>query len=544
MTKSILLLLLLPIVYSFTIMIPSTKRIKKPKNKNIVPILPKSFISKNIIKEKTNLFGTSKDGEELINEFISCISKENDNNKFPKLIIFDLDNTLWTPELYILQRKIQKQRGRNTDYTPIANKDISLFPYVNELLNKIRTIKQKNKNIQFGIASRTSNIIWAKNLLKQFNIEDIFNYIEIFPSNKVLHFNNIQKNSNIPYNEMLFFDDARDGKYGNCIPISNLGVLCCHCPNGINKTNFENALYQYVYNWNEKKSNTIIEYDGTLSTNNNIQYNNNNIGIGKQKIECGIIKKINFDKRFGFINCERNNKDIFFHFNNIPNNIQSTINIGTKLYFQVKKNNKNGKFYADDIKTTTNNNKGDTIDMLCFSMNLPFAALLANGYKTLETRNNTMFVQYKEGTQMVLHVGQRLYPDGNKHIDIMNTDTNINGNNNKINQLKSLPNGFTKGNAIAIVELGKTYETTLQQRCDNNFQRKVCAYGNDSGKIVTEIKNVQYLNYPISFRGQRGVFTTSIPKDAIPKNWILSSQYTTKNEYNKDGKRIVGTISG
>ncbi|KAL7540257.1 hypothetical protein ACHAXR_009978 [Thalassiosira sp. AJA248-18] len=50
---------------------------------------------------------------------------------------------------------------------------------------------------------------------------------------------------------------------------------------------------------------------------------------------------------------------------------------------------------------------------------LPSAALLSNGYKTLETRNGTMFTPYPEGTKMLLHVGQRIYPDGNRHIDVM-----------------------------------------------------------------------------------------------------------------------------
>jgi len=43
--------------------------------------------------------------------------------------------------------------------------------------------------------------------------------------------------------------------------------------------------------------------------------------------------------------------------------------------------------------------------MKVFSMNMPFAALLANGYKTLETRNGTKFTTYPEGTRMLLHVG-------------------------------------------------------------------------------------------------------------------------------------------
>ena len=51
----------------------------------------------------------------------------------------------------------------------------------------------------------------------------------------------------------------------------------------------------------------------------------------------------------------------------------------------------------------------------------------------------------------------------------------------EIAKLKSLPQGFTKGMVVAIVEIGKTFETTLEDRCDPEFQRRVGAFGEDSG---------------------------------------------------------------
>jgi hypothetical protein len=53
-------------------------------------------------------------------------------------------------------------------------------------------------------------------------------------------------------------------------------------------------------------------------------------------------------------------------------------------------------------------------------------------------------------------------------------------NEDEIEQLKSLPPGFGKGMAVAILEIGKTYETTVQERSDAEFQRNVAAYGKDS----------------------------------------------------------------
>jgi len=131
----------------------------------------------------------------------------------------------------------------------------------------------------------------------------------------------------------------------------------------------------------------------------------------------------------------------------------------------------------------------------------PSLALLANGYKTLETRNGTMFTPYPEGTKMLLHVGQRTYPDGDRHIDVMKSG----GLDDEwIKDLKSLPKGFTKGMAVAIVELGKTFETTLEQRCDPDFQRSVAAFGQDSGMRATVIERVEYLKQGVKVSGQGG----------------------------------------
>ena len=81
---------------------------------------------------------------------------------------------------------------------------------------------------------------------------------------------------------------------------------------------------------------------------------------------------------------------------------------------------------------------------------------------------------------------------------------------------------------VAIVELGRTYETTLEERCDPNFQRAVGAFGEDSGMRATEIKRVEYLNTSsdgtqgggIKVSGQGGVFKIKIQKDAIPPGWL------------------------
>jgi hypothetical protein len=86
--------------------------------------------------------------------------------------------------------------------------------------------------------------------------------------------------------------------------------------------------------------------------------------------------------------------------------------------------------------------------------------------------------------------------------------------------------------AVAIVELGKTYETTLEQRCDPDYQRSVAAFGQDSGMRATEIKRVEYLKQGVKVSGQGGVFKVKVSTSVIPDGWldVTSTASSTSNK--------------
>lgn len=426
---------------------------------------------------------------------------------FPKLIVLDLDNTVWTPELYQL-RTLQR-----ANQVPVAGKDVTLFPGAQDLFDKIRAGDYFPPSTQFAVASRTKSVEWAQDLLDQFQLRELLHYVEIFPGHKKTHFENMKRDSGIPYEEMLFFDDARDGKYGNCEPVSAMNVLSVHCPNGLYENSiWETAIQRYT-EW-DKTSNTIVEWDGTVT---------NLKKTATQQLQ-GTIKTVNYEKRFGFIAVQDNSRkdDVFFHFSALPQDV--TVEKGDSLKFTITKDIRNGKFRAANIEivdtSAAESGSSNTISMHAFSMNMPFAALLANGYKTLESRNGTMFSPYKEGTQMLLHIGRRTYPDGNRHMEILRQ---AGLSDDEILKLKSLPSpAFGKGMLVAIMEIGKTYDATVQERSTDEMQRNICAYGQDSGRRLTEIKKVSYLKRPVPMAAQGGVFKVNIDSGVIPDEWELS----------------------
>lgn len=146
------------------------------------------------------------------------------------LVVFDLDFTLWDCGGVWCDHTNPPYTKRNNGVFDAYGRAISLYPGVMELLDYL-----KHKKITMALASRTSEQSWAKNLMRLLNIEHYFDYQEIYPSSKTVHFNKLQRDTNIEFSNMYFFDD----EHRNITEVSNLGVNCLYVSSGIN---YEEAL--------------------------------------------------------------------------------------------------------------------------------------------------------------------------------------------------------------------------------------------------------------------------------------------------------------
>ncbi|KAL0101430.1 hypothetical protein PUN28_018929 [Cardiocondyla obscurior] len=152
--------------------------------------------------------------------------------KKPKILVFDLDYTLWPfwvdthvdpPFKKGLQNKVVDAHGRTVHY----------YSHVPEVLKQL-----SEEGYELGVASRTTEIKGAKQLLDVLGWKKYFNYIEIFPGCKVAHFSNIQKSSNVDYKDMIFFDDESR----NIVDVGKLGVHAVLVQDGVNRRVVEDAL--------------------------------------------------------------------------------------------------------------------------------------------------------------------------------------------------------------------------------------------------------------------------------------------------------------
>lgn len=150
----------------------------------------------------------------------------------PKLIVFDLDYTLWpfwvdthvTPPL--------KANAAHTSATDKYGEDYAFYsdvPHILQLLPRAGLAVSSESSsaavntspIKLGVASRTSAPSLARDLLKMLHLPavgeaglkarragDVFDGgMEIYPGSKIRHFEALQKRTGIRFEDMLFFDD-------------------------------------------------------------------------------------------------------------------------------------------------------------------------------------------------------------------------------------------------------------------------------------------------------------------------------------------------
>ncbi|HOK50762.1 MAG: magnesium-dependent phosphatase-1 [Bacteroidales bacterium] len=144
-----------------------------------------------------------------------------------QLFIFDLDFTLWDAGGLWCDCTTPPYRRINGFVKDAENRIIQLYPDVWEI---IHLLKRHGRKI--AVASRTEQPAWARQILDLMDLRQWFDYEEIFPDRKIYHLQNIHRQSGIPFNQMVFFDDEQR----NIIDVTTLGVTSEWVQNGITRS--------------------------------------------------------------------------------------------------------------------------------------------------------------------------------------------------------------------------------------------------------------------------------------------------------------------
>ncbi|KAG9508490.1 Lysine-specific demethylase 6A, partial [Fragariocoptes setiger] len=142
-----------------------------------------------------------------------------------KLMVFDLDHTLWPFHVDMFDFE-PPFRSKGDTVVDKYDKQIKAFP------ESLEVLKIWSQRCDIAVASRTTYPEGAASLLKLFGFEQYIKYKEIYPGCKHKHFASLKKRSSVDYSEMIFFDD----EYGNIRDLKEKGVESIYVDGNVGAT--------------------------------------------------------------------------------------------------------------------------------------------------------------------------------------------------------------------------------------------------------------------------------------------------------------------
>ncbi len=192
----------------------------------------------------------------------------------PKLIVFDLDQCLWLPEMYTLDelpttvvRGALGSHGEGAIAAISGRERIRLFPDVVQILQEIYQDKYPGLRIAAASSADTPQAVrigkaamalleiipgvtmkaaFAKGWLDGFEGNVQIGRTPPLSSDKAkTHFPILKKLTNIDYKDMVFFDDCNWGDHCGKVERECKGVIAERTPDGLTVEEWNRALERY-----------------------------------------------------------------------------------------------------------------------------------------------------------------------------------------------------------------------------------------------------------------------------------------------------------
>lgn len=164
----------------------------------------------------------------------------------PKLVVFDLDYTLWP---FWVDTLVDPpfQKRESGEVVDRRGRIVKHFPEVPKVLRRLQS-----EGYKVAIASRTDCIVEANVLISLFDWNKYILYKEIYPGCKTQHFTKFKEYSGILFEDMLFFDD----EHRNILDLSKHGVTCYNIDDNIGMTEavLEEGFKKFADNIRDKSS--------------------------------------------------------------------------------------------------------------------------------------------------------------------------------------------------------------------------------------------------------------------------------------------------
>ena len=171
-----------------------------------------------------------------------------DSLALPKLVVFDLDYTLWP---FWVDTSVTAPLKANPDHQSVKDRFGESYAFYCDVPSILSSLRERG--IKVGAASRTSAPELARDMLRLLHLPDAdgkkrkaidyFDYLEIYPGSKITHFTKLQKATGLRFEDMLFFDDEARNRN-----VETLGVSMYLVRDGVSRGEIDKG----VRDWRKK----------------------------------------------------------------------------------------------------------------------------------------------------------------------------------------------------------------------------------------------------------------------------------------------------
>ncbi|CAK6980590.1 protein EOLA1 [Scomber scombrus] len=155
----------------------------------------------------------------------------------------------------------------------------------------------------------------------------------------------------------------------------------------------------------------------------------------------------------------------------------------------------------------------DSVPVCCLSFRQPFAGLVLDGVKTVESRWRPLLALMQNQT-LGIHIARRDW-EGEEWRAVLSGPLGM--NRAQIDALLESGERFGRGVVAGLVDVGPTWlcPAHLSEAELRPLERSAVLIGLEQ-KHLTHLSNPRWLTQPISSRGDRDLWTVEIPAELLP----------------------------